>query len=69
MSEKDEGLFKKPLKGSFKRVRDRMSEDMTEKTPSEAVRDDLGGGTSEPTDEERANLDRSVESERAKRSD
>lgn len=48
----DDGVFKKPLKGSFKRVGEHMAEEMKSKTPTEAVRDDLGG-SSEPEPEER----------------
>ncbi|HVM00081.1 MAG TPA: hypothetical protein VM324_12380 [Egibacteraceae bacterium] len=55
-AQEDEGVFKKPLKGSFKRVGEQITEEMQGKTPTEALRDDLGGST-EPTDEERENLE------------
>lgn len=48
----DEGLIKKPMKGSFERVGERMAQEMNEKTPTEAVRDDLGGSSSEPTEDD-----------------
>lgn len=58
--QQDSGLFKKPLKGSVKRVSERMAEEMGEKSPGEAVRDDVSPRP-EPTEEEQANLDREVE--------
>lgn len=61
----DEGLIKKPMKGSFQRVGDRVAEEVTEKTPSVAVRDDLGG-PSEPTDDEHAHLEERVDQARTR---
>lgn len=59
-----DGLFKKPMSGSFKRVGERLDREMQEKTPAEAVRDDLSGQP-EPTDEERENLEGKVEETKA----
>jgi len=39
--EGDEGLVKKPVKGSFQRVGDKMAEEMSDKSPTDAVKDDL----------------------------
>lgn len=63
MAKNDEGIFKKPLSGSFKRVANRMEEEMETKSPTDALRDDLSG-SSEPTEEEQASLDRRVDEER-----
>lgn len=59
----DEGLFKRPVKGSFKRVGERMAKEVSEKSPTESVRDDLGG-SSEPTDDEHEHLEGRVDEAR-----
>lgn len=64
---KNEGFFKKPLSGSLQRLKDRVEHEVTEKTPSRAIRDDIGGSV-EPTDAEWRNLESKVDQERAKRS-
>lgn len=55
-----EGLIKKPMRGSFQRVGERMAKEMSEKSPTESVRDDLGG-SSEPTDDEHEHLEERVD--------
>lgn len=56
----DEGLIKKPMRGSFQRVGERMAKEMSEKSPTEAARDDLGG-SSEPTYDEGKHLEERVD--------
>lgn len=65
-TQQEEGVFKKPLKGSFHRVGEQFTQEMEEKTPTEALRDDLGG-PAEPTDEEEENLERKVDEVRSQR--
>lgn len=62
----DGGLLKKPLSGSFRRIRDQFERETTEKTPSRAIRDDIGG-SAEPTDKEWSNLEGRVDEVRARR--
>ncbi|MGI8875856.1 MAG: hypothetical protein ACR2KP_16355 [Egibacteraceae bacterium] len=42
-TEKDDqdGIIKTPMKGSVKRVSERMAQEMSEKSPTEAGRDDV----------------------------
>lgn len=60
------GFFVKPLSGSFGRLKNQVEHEVTQKSPSRAIRDDIGGSP-EPTDEEWANLQDKVDSERDKR--
>lgn len=48
---KGDGFFVKPLSGSFRRVKEKLADELTNKTPTQAMRDDLGGSV-EPSDEE-----------------
>lgn len=57
--EQDEGLFKKPLSGSFERVADQFAEDMETKTPTQAIEDDISGSST--TREEEETLERKVQ--------
>lgn len=58
-TQQNEGLFKKPLSGSFKRVANKLKGEMNNKSGEQAIEDDLGGST--VTEEQQANLDRKVE--------
>lgn len=58
-----EGLFKKPLSGSFKRVTNQVKEEMDTKTGEQAIEDDLAGPAVK--EEETANLERKVEEKKS----
>lgn len=36
-----DGMIKKPMRGSVERVSEQMAQEMSEKSPTEAVRDDV----------------------------
>lgn len=45
---------------------EKMQREMQEKTPTEAVRDDLFGGSPEPSEEQESALQEKVEEQRSK---